>query len=146
MTKCTFHKFGTSGNIEKHDALCILPLNIGDYSGSWRPWSWTWQRSPWSLWGMVGHHAFQCYACCFQSTKKSTSSFGSGFSPLASSPALSSSIVSSLSSVPTSGHLYSDFDIGDDFYILCVPLGCLKNQNVKFVFFLLGFWGYMVSA
>ena len=30
MTKCTFHKFGTSGNIEKHDALCILPLNIGE--------------------------------------------------------------------------------------------------------------------
>jgi hypothetical protein len=28
MSKCTFHKFGTSGNIEKHDALCILPLNI----------------------------------------------------------------------------------------------------------------------
>ena len=28
LTKCTFHKFGTSGNIEKHDALCILPLNI----------------------------------------------------------------------------------------------------------------------
>lgn len=28
MTKCTFHKFGTSGDIEKHDALCILPLNI----------------------------------------------------------------------------------------------------------------------
>ena len=32
MTKCTFHKFGTSGNIEKHDALCILPLNIGEIS------------------------------------------------------------------------------------------------------------------
>ena len=29
MTKCTFHKFGTSGEVEKHDALCILPLNIG---------------------------------------------------------------------------------------------------------------------
>ena len=28
MTKCTFHKFGTSGEVEKHDALCILPLNI----------------------------------------------------------------------------------------------------------------------
>ena len=28
MTKCTFHKFGPSGEIEKHDALCILPLNI----------------------------------------------------------------------------------------------------------------------
>ena len=30
MTKCTFHKFGTSGEVEKHDALCILPLNIGN--------------------------------------------------------------------------------------------------------------------
>ena len=28
MTKCTFHKFGRSGEIEKHDALCILPLNV----------------------------------------------------------------------------------------------------------------------
>ena len=28
MTKCTFHKFGASGNIESHDALCILPINI----------------------------------------------------------------------------------------------------------------------
>ena len=28
MTKCTFHKFGPSGEIEKHDAMCILPLNI----------------------------------------------------------------------------------------------------------------------
>ena len=30
MTKCTFHKFGSSGEIEKHDAMCILPLNIGE--------------------------------------------------------------------------------------------------------------------
>ena len=29
MTKCTFHKYGTSGNSENHDVLCILPLNIG---------------------------------------------------------------------------------------------------------------------
>ena len=28
MTKCTFHKFGSSGEIEKHDAMCILPLNM----------------------------------------------------------------------------------------------------------------------
>eukprot|EP00090_Calanus_glacialis_P018369 TRINITY_DN28506_c0_g1_i1.p1 TRINITY_DN28506_c0_g1~~TRINITY_DN28506_c0_g1_i1.p1 ORF type:complete len:130 (-),score=29.58 TRINITY_DN28506_c0_g1_i1:133-522(-) len=28
MTKCTFHKFGSSGEIEKHDAMCILPINI----------------------------------------------------------------------------------------------------------------------
>ena len=32
MTKCTFHKFGTSGEIEKHDAMCILPLNIGNHA------------------------------------------------------------------------------------------------------------------
>lgn len=28
MTKCRFHKFGPSGDITRHDALCILPLNI----------------------------------------------------------------------------------------------------------------------
>ncbi|XP_059480236.1 innexin shaking-B isoform X2 [Neocloeon triangulifer] len=28
MTKCTFHKFGTSGEVERHDAVCILPLNV----------------------------------------------------------------------------------------------------------------------
>jgi len=28
MTKCTFHKFGPSGTIKKHDAFCLLPLNI----------------------------------------------------------------------------------------------------------------------
>lgn len=28
VTKCTFHKFGPSGTIEKRDSMCILPLNI----------------------------------------------------------------------------------------------------------------------
>lgn len=28
VTKCTFHKFGPSGSIQKHDSMCILPLNI----------------------------------------------------------------------------------------------------------------------
>jgi innexin len=28
VTKCVFHKFGASGTIQKHDSLCILPLNI----------------------------------------------------------------------------------------------------------------------
>lgn len=28
MTKCTFRKFGVSGDLEKHDSLCILPLNV----------------------------------------------------------------------------------------------------------------------
>ncbi|XP_058805070.1 innexin inx7-like [Phymastichus coffea] len=28
VTKCTFHKYGPSGNIQKHDALCVMALNI----------------------------------------------------------------------------------------------------------------------
>ena len=28
MTKCTFHKYGPSGTIEIHDAMCVLALNI----------------------------------------------------------------------------------------------------------------------
>lgn len=28
VTKCSFHKYGPSGTIQKHDALCVLPLNI----------------------------------------------------------------------------------------------------------------------
>ena len=28
MTKCTFHKYGKSGTVENHDALCVLPINI----------------------------------------------------------------------------------------------------------------------
>lgn len=28
MTKCSFHRFGSSGDVQKYDALCILPLNI----------------------------------------------------------------------------------------------------------------------
>ena len=28
VTKCTFHKYGPSGTIERHDAMCVLALNI----------------------------------------------------------------------------------------------------------------------
>lgn len=28
VTKCTFHKYGPSGSMQTHDALCILALNI----------------------------------------------------------------------------------------------------------------------
>ncbi|EFN83093.1 innexin inx7 [Harpegnathos saltator] len=28
VTKCIFHKFGPSGTIQKHDALCVMALNI----------------------------------------------------------------------------------------------------------------------
>ncbi|KAK2722956.1 innexin inx3-like [Artemia franciscana] len=28
VTKCTFHSYGSSGTIQKHDAMCILALNV----------------------------------------------------------------------------------------------------------------------
>ena len=28
VTKCTFHKYGHSGTIQAHDAMCVLALNI----------------------------------------------------------------------------------------------------------------------
>ncbi|XP_051153950.1 innexin inx1 [Leptopilina boulardi] len=28
VTKCIFHKYGASGSIQKHDSLCVLPLNV----------------------------------------------------------------------------------------------------------------------
>lgn len=28
VAKCTFHKYGPSGTIKRHDGLCVLPLNI----------------------------------------------------------------------------------------------------------------------
>ena len=28
LTKCTFHKYGHSGTLEQHDALCVLAPNI----------------------------------------------------------------------------------------------------------------------
>ncbi|XP_065284534.1 innexin inx2-like [Dermacentor albipictus] len=28
LTKCTFYLFGPSGDVQKHDAMCILPINI----------------------------------------------------------------------------------------------------------------------
>lgn len=28
MTKCTFHDYGYSGDVQRHDALCMLPLNV----------------------------------------------------------------------------------------------------------------------
>lgn len=28
VTKCTFHRYGPSGDVQRHDALCVLPVNI----------------------------------------------------------------------------------------------------------------------
>lgn len=28
MAKCTFYRFGSSGDVQKHDAMCLIPINI----------------------------------------------------------------------------------------------------------------------
>ena len=28
VTKCTFRKYGPSGTIQRHDSICVLPVNI----------------------------------------------------------------------------------------------------------------------
>ncbi len=29
VTKCSFYKYGPSGTVQTHDAICVLPVNIG---------------------------------------------------------------------------------------------------------------------
>merc|ERR1712215_19212 len=40
VTKCTFHKFGPSGTIQKFDGLCILPVNIINEKIYFLLWFW----------------------------------------------------------------------------------------------------------
>lgn len=42
LTKCLFHKYGPSGTIQKHDALCLLPLNIVNEKTYIFLWFWFW--------------------------------------------------------------------------------------------------------
>lgn len=42
LTKCTFSKFGPSGDVQKHDNLCLLPLNIMNEKGYLFLWFWFW--------------------------------------------------------------------------------------------------------
>jgi len=40
VTKCTFHKYGPSGTIQKHDSMCVLPLNIFNEKSYIFIWFW----------------------------------------------------------------------------------------------------------
>lgn len=42
VTKCIFHKYGPSGTIQKHDSLCLLPLNIVNEKTYIFIWFWFW--------------------------------------------------------------------------------------------------------
>jgi len=40
MTKCTFLKFGTSGSLETHDSMCVLPVNVFNTQAYILIWFW----------------------------------------------------------------------------------------------------------
>lgn len=42
LTKCTFHKYGPSGSVQKFDGLCVLPLNIVNEKIYIVLWFWFW--------------------------------------------------------------------------------------------------------
>ncbi|XP_014215357.1 innexin inx2-like [Copidosoma floridanum] len=42
VTKCTFHKYGASGTVQKLDGLCVLPLNIVNEKIYVFLWFWFW--------------------------------------------------------------------------------------------------------
>ena len=36
VAKCSFYKFGSSGTMQTHDTVCILPVNIMNEKGGLR--------------------------------------------------------------------------------------------------------------
>lgn len=40
MTKCTFHNYGPSGDMQKYDAICVLSINIVNEKGYLFLWFW----------------------------------------------------------------------------------------------------------
>ncbi|KAJ8878182.1 hypothetical protein PR048_022649 [Dryococelus australis] len=42
LTKCIFHKFGPSGSVQNHDALCVMALNIVNEKIYTFLWFWMW--------------------------------------------------------------------------------------------------------
>ena len=53
MTKCTFHRYGSSGDVQKHDALCLLPVNIIHEKIYIFLWFWFYFVALVSLFGLV---------------------------------------------------------------------------------------------
>ncbi|XP_055644137.1 innexin inx1 isoform X2 [Toxorhynchites rutilus septentrionalis] len=61
VTKCIFHKFGASGTIQKHDSLCILPLNIVNEKTYIFIWFWFIILAVMLICLMIYREAYQVY-------------------------------------------------------------------------------------
>merc|ERR1712020_97529 len=58
VTKCNFRKFGPSGTIEKHDALCILAQNILNEKVYIIMWGWLLILSAITFLSLISHVIF----------------------------------------------------------------------------------------
>jgi hypothetical protein len=54
MTKCIYKKFGASGTIQTHDALCILPINVINEKGGSKQAESKDDILKWRLYGIFG--------------------------------------------------------------------------------------------
>ncbi|XP_003740929.1 innexin shaking-B [Galendromus occidentalis] len=53
VAKCHFQKFGASGNVETHDAVCVLPLNIINEKVYVFLWFWMWMLCTLTIFTMI---------------------------------------------------------------------------------------------
>ena len=56
VAKCNFFKYGASGSVERHDGLCVLPLNIINEKIYIFLWFWFILLTTWTV----------SYFCCYR--------------------------------------------------------------------------------
>ena len=57
VTKCTYRKYGPSGTIQNHDAMCVMPINIVNEKIYVFLWFWFILMSALSVFSLI-HHIF----------------------------------------------------------------------------------------
>ena len=57
VTKCTYRKYGPSGTIQNHDAMCVMPINIVNEKIYVFLWFWLILMSALSVFSVI-HHIF----------------------------------------------------------------------------------------
>ena len=55
VTKCTYRKYGPSGTIQNHDAMCVMPINIVNEKIYVFLWFWLILMSALSVFSVIYH-------------------------------------------------------------------------------------------